>query len=119
METTGMPAATALRIEGPSAAGSGIETTRPFGREATTASIRLLISTMSNRLGAWYSARTFRSRAASRTPFDTTDQKGSDDCPCVTTAMRMLVRALFAFGAAGFEHESAANAASAVHSLSA
>ena len=39
IETTGMPEATALRIESPSASASGTETTRPSGCEATAASM--------------------------------------------------------------------------------
>ena len=47
IEITGMPAATAFFIDAPSAAASGIETTRPSGLEATAASISCAISTMS------------------------------------------------------------------------
>ena len=61
IETTGMPEATALRIESPSASASGTETTRPSGCEATAASMIWPICTMSNVSGAWYSTLTPRS----------------------------------------------------------
>src|SRR5947207_6773476 len=46
---------------------------------------------MSNVGGALYVTETPSSCAAALTPFDTTDQNGSDAWPCVTTAMRKLV----------------------------
>jgi hypothetical protein len=52
IEITGMPAATAALIDGPSASASGMLTIRPSGFEATAASIRWLMATMSNVGGA-------------------------------------------------------------------
>src|SRR5439155_6122038 len=56
--------------------------------EATAASISWLIATMSKVCGARYSAVSPSSWAAAVTPLATTDQNGSDACPCVTTTMR-------------------------------
>ena len=83
-----MPASTAAWIDGPSASASGMLTTSPSGCEATAASIRSLIATMSNVSGAWYSTVTPMSSAAASTPLAATDQNGSDACPCVTTTNR-------------------------------
>src|SRR3954467_8033878 len=85
MDTTGMPAATARRIAGPSAPLSGIDTTSPSGLVATAASISCDMATMSNVPGDWYSTPTPRSLPAASTPFLTTDQNGSDAWPCTTT----------------------------------
>jgi hypothetical protein len=52
-EMTGMPAATALSIAPFSAWASGIETTRPSGSFATSASISCDMATMSKVCGAW------------------------------------------------------------------
>jgi hypothetical protein len=51
MEMTGMPAATAALMELPRALESGMETTRPSGFLATSASIRRLMATMSKVCG--------------------------------------------------------------------
>ena len=75
---TGMSAATAASIDGPSASASGRLTTSPSGWEATAASISCDISTMSNVPGAWYSTVTPMSSAAASTPLAATDQNGSD-----------------------------------------
>src|ERR1051325_5403371 len=88
IEMTGIPAATAFLIDGPSAFASGIDTTRPSGFEATAASINCDIATMSNFGGAWYSTLTPMSFAAASTPFFTTDQNGSEVWPCLTTTKR-------------------------------
>jgi hypothetical protein len=88
IERMGMPAAAAARIDGARASPSGIEIARPCGREATTASMSWLISTMLKLPGAWYSTRSPSSTPASRAPVATTDQKGSADCPWVTRTMR-------------------------------
>ena len=88
IEITGMPAATAASIDGPSASASGIVTTMPSGCEATAASMIWLISTMSNVPGAWYSTVTPMSSAAASTPLAATDQNGSDDWPWDTTTKR-------------------------------
>ena len=87
IEITGMPAATAARIESPSASASGIETTSPSGCEATAASISCAIATMSKVCGAWYWTSTPISSAASSTPFLTTDQNASDAWPWVITTI--------------------------------
>ena len=47
IDTTGIPAATAFLIEGLSASGFGIETTRPDGFLATAASMRADMAGMS------------------------------------------------------------------------
>jgi hypothetical protein len=52
MEITGMPAATAFWIEGPSAEASGIDTMRPAGFWFTAASISWPMATMSKVSGA-------------------------------------------------------------------
>ena len=83
-----MPASTAAWIDGPSASASGMLTTSPSGCEATAASIRSLIATMSNVSGAWYSTVTPMSSPAASTPLAATDQNGSEACPCVTTTKR-------------------------------
>jgi hypothetical protein len=64
IEITGMPDATALRIESPSASASGTETTRPSGCEATAASMICAICTMLKVSGERYSTSTPRSAAA-------------------------------------------------------
>src|SRR6266508_2701309 len=88
IEITGIPAATAALIEGPSASASGMLTTRPSGSEATAASISWLMATMSNVSGAWYATWTPMSSAAAFTPLAATDQNGSDAWPWVTTTNR-------------------------------
>jgi len=50
METTGIPARTARRMAGPMA-GSGIETTRPFGRESTASLMSCFIRSTLNASG--------------------------------------------------------------------
>ena len=88
IEITGMPAATAASIEGPSASASGSDTTSPSGSEATAASMIDAISTMSNVPGAWYSTVTPMSSPAAVTPLAATLQNGSEDWPWVTTTKR-------------------------------
>ncbi len=88
IETTGMPASTAFLICGPSALGSGIDTTSPSGLLATAASISSPIRTMSNVSGELYSTLTHKSFCACRTPFWTTAQKFDVAWPWVTTTIR-------------------------------
>src|SRR3712207_4748545 len=90
--TTGMSASIAPWIESSRASASGTEMARPSGSEATAASISWLILTMSKVSGALYLTSTPMSSAAWSTPFLTTDQNGSDACPCVTTAMVISLR---------------------------
>ena len=92
---TGIPAATAFWMLGPSAFASGIETTRPCGFLATAASISCAILVMSNVSGAAYSTLTPMSLPAWSTPFLKIDQNGSDACPWVTTSIRMLEKSKF------------------------
>ena len=51
IEITGIPAATAARIEGPNIATSGIDTINPSGFDATASSIKCDISARSKLIG--------------------------------------------------------------------
>ena len=88
IEMTGIPAATAARIESPNASASGIETTRPSGLVAMAASISCAMATMSKVAGAWYWTIAPILSPPASTPFLTTDQKGSDAWPWVMNMMR-------------------------------
>ena len=88
---TGMPAATARSIDGPSASASGIDTTRPSGSWFTAASISWLIATMSKVSGERKSTFAPVCSAAFSTPFLTTDQKGSLAWPWATTMMSVAM----------------------------
>src|SRR3954469_14061287 len=89
MTITGMPACVARCTGGAIASASGSDTTSPSGRLDTTLSMICAMRAMSNVSGEMYSTLTPSVLAASSTPRLTTDQYGSDACPCVTTTSRV------------------------------